>query len=83
MSRKIDLAIPFIQNPETPFQDLLDIFKLFQHSEKAIQFVCDKSNLKHEIQQYWFNDYLNGNGEAEIYGFNEHYVANELYFFRV
>jgi hypothetical protein len=78
MSRKVDLALPFIQNPETLFQDLLDILKLFQHSEETLQFVCEKSNVKNEIQQYWFNDYLTGDGEAEIYGQYEHYVAKDL-----
>jgi hypothetical protein len=78
MSKKTDLAIPFIQSPETPFQDLWDILKLFQHSEKDMQFVCEKSNLKNEIQQYWFNHYLNGDGEAEIYGLHEHYIAKDL-----
>lgn len=78
MSKKIDLAVPFIQNTETLFQDLLDIFKLFHQSEEALQFVCGKSNVKNEIQQYWFNDYLNGDGEAEIYGLYEHYIAKNL-----
>lgn len=78
MSKKIDLAIPFIQNPATPFQDIIDILKLFQDSEKDMQFVCEKTNLKNEIQQYWFNDYLTGEGESEIYGFNEYYVAKDL-----
>lgn len=78
MSKKIDLAVPFIQNPATPFQDVIDILKLFQDSEKDMQFVCEKTNLKNEIQQYWFNDYLTGEGEAEIYGFNEYYVAKDL-----
>lgn len=78
MSKKIDLVIPFIQNPATPFQDVVDILKLFQHSEKDMQFVCEKTNLKNEIQQFWFNDYLTGDGEAEIYGFNEYYVAKDL-----
>lgn len=78
MSKKISLAVPFIQNPKTPFQDLLDIFKLFQHSEDALQFVCEKSNVKNEIQQYWFNDYRTGEGEAEIYDFNEYYVVKDL-----
>jgi hypothetical protein len=78
MSKKMDLAAPFVQNLETPFQDLLDILKLFKYSEEALQLLCEKSNIKNEIQQYWFNHYLNGDGEAEIYGLHEHYVAKDL-----
>lgn len=78
MSKKVGLAIPFIQSPETPFQDSLDILKLFQYSEKDLQFVCEKSNLRNEIQQYWFDDYLNGEGKCEISAFNEYYIAKDL-----
>ena len=54
------------------------LLKLFQHSEEASQLLCEKSNIKNEIQQYWFNHYLNGDGEAEIYGLHEHYGAKDL-----
>lgn len=77
-SKKMDLAIPFIQNPKAPFQDLFNVLKLFQYSEESLQFACEKSNMKNEIQQYLFNDYLTGDGAAEIYGLYEYYVAKNL-----
>lgn len=78
MSKKIGMAIPFIQNLETPFKDLWDILKLFQHSEEDMQFACKSSNLKNEIQQYWFNYFLSDEGENEIDGWFEYYVAKDI-----
>lgn len=75
MSKKIDLAVAFIQNPETPFQDLLDILKLFQYSKEALQFLCEKSNVKNEIHQDWLDYFLNGEGAAEM---DEYYVAKDI-----
>ncbi|HUD02168.1 MAG TPA: hypothetical protein VMR37_07555 [Rhabdochlamydiaceae bacterium] len=79
MSKKMDLAISFIQKHETPFQDLLDILKLFRHAEEGMQSVCEQSNLKDEIQKYWLNYFLSHEGKAEIEGsFYENYIAKDI-----
>jgi hypothetical protein len=78
MSKKIDLAIPFVQSPETSFHEILDILKIFQHSEKDMRAVCEKSNVKNEIKQYLLNDFLTGETEADISGFYENYIAKDI-----
>ena len=45
MSKKMELAILNIQKFEMPFHELLDIFKLFQHSEGDMRFIYEKLNL--------------------------------------
>jgi len=78
MTKKVNLAISFIQGFEISFQDLLDILKLFQHSEKDIQFLCEKSNLKDEIQSYLLNDFLTDEGKDEVHFRQPYFIAKEI-----
>lgn len=57
---------------------LLDIIKQFHHSEENIQAVCEKSNLKDEIQSFLLNDFLSSKGRSEIEMFYEFYIAKNI-----
>lgn len=78
MSKKLELAISFIQNYETSFQNLLGIVKLFQHSEENLQFFCEKLNLKNKIQSYLLKDFLTDEGKAEIHFRQPYFIAKEI-----
>lgn len=78
MAKKVKLAVSFIQEFQVPFHDLLDILKLFQRSEKDLQFVCGKSNVQDEIQIYLLNDFLTIEGQLEIESYYEYYRAKNL-----
>ncbi len=87
ISKKMKLAISFMQSHDTPFRDLLDILKLFQNSHELgehpdfewlddVHFVCGKLNLmKDEIESYMLNSFLTG--ELEHY-FHPHFIAKKL-----
>lgn len=88
--KKMELAISFIQSHETPFRDLLDILKLFQHSHELgehpdfewlddVHFVCAKLNLmKDEIRSHMFNEFLTGECENSIHDCYPYFTAKEL-----
>lgn len=90
VAKKMGLAISFIQSHETPFRDLFDILKLFEHSHELgehpdfewlddVHFVCDKLNLmKDEIRSHMFNEFLTGEGENSIHECYPYFTAKEL-----
>ncbi|WP_019218440.1 hypothetical protein [Legionella tunisiensis] len=79
MHKKMELALSFIRNFKIPFRDLLDILKQFQHSERAVQAICEKLNLmKGEIQKFLFNDFLTDEGQYEINFRAPNFIAKEI-----
>lgn len=66
-SKKLPLAISYIQSAKLHFSDLLEILKQFQHSGKDMQAICEHQSLmKNEIQSFIFEDFLTGEGEYEL-----------------
>ncbi len=78
-SKKVDLAVSFLQSSKIPFRDLLDILELFKHSKKSLNSVCEKSTLKAELQTYLFNDFLTDESKDEIQMWEPYFVAKEIF----
>lgn len=79
ISKKIKLAISFMQSHETPFRDLFDILELFQYSEEAIQAICERLGLMNdEIQSFLLNEFLSEEGRYEINFRAPYFIAKEV-----
>jgi hypothetical protein len=79
VSKKVDLAISFIQKSKIPFRNLLDVLKLFKYSKEALNSVCEKTTLKEELQTYLFNDFHTDEGKDEIQMWQPYFVAKEIF----
>lgn len=78
ISKKVALATSFIQTFEASFQDLLEVLKLFQHSENAVQSVCEKSKLKDDVNKSLLNYFLESKNEIQLLPLKEHFVAKDV-----
>ncbi|ARG98265.1 hypothetical protein [Legionella micdadei] len=79
MTKRVELAIQFIQSVKIPLRDLLDILEQFQHSAKAIQMICKKLNvMKSEIQKFLLNYFFTDEGQYEINFRASNFVAKEI-----
>lgn len=77
--KKMEMVISFIKDFKIPFRDVLEILTSFQHSEEAIQAICDQLNLmKNEIPMFLFNDFLTGEGQYEVSFRAPNFVAKEI-----
>lgn len=78
MSKKMELAILFIQSFKITFHEKLDILKLFQHSD-VIQVLCEKLDfMKNDIQSCLLNDFLTDEGKDEIHFRHPYFKADEI-----
>lgn len=78
-SKKIPLAISYIQSAKLHFKDLLEILKQFQHSDNDLQAICEQQSLmQNEIQSFLFEDFLAGEGEYELNFRSPHTKAKQI-----
>lgn len=82
ITTKVDLAAAFIKNNLIPFNDLVYILKSFQHLE-TLKSVCEKANLKADIQTVVLNDFLTEDGKNEIAKFYKKFRAKEVFLGKV
>jgi hypothetical protein len=65
MSKKVGLAISFIQSLKEPFQKVLDVLLQFQDASD-VQYICEKSSLKEDIQVFLHSYFLTEEAQREL-----------------
>src|ERR1700690_4158220 len=79
ISKKVLLAISFLQKFKTPFQDSLRVLKQFESSEEALQSVCRCLNLKDEIQKSMLSYFIESKSDIQALPLKEHFIAKEVF----
>jgi hypothetical protein len=78
ISKKVNLAISFIEKFKTSFQDSLSILKQFEQSENALKLMCEKLGLKDDIQKSLLNYFIESKDDLQALPMKEHFVAKEI-----
>lgn len=77
--KKVELALSFIQNYKIPFNEQLDILKLFKQTE-PVQSVCEKLNLmNNDIQSCLLKDFRTDEANKEIHWSRAYFIAKEIF----
>lgn len=77
IAKRVDLAISAVQNPKISFQDLFETIKVVPYQE-FIEFACEVSKLKDEIQAYLLKDFQTAAGKGTIEDFYQLFIAKEI-----
>src|SRR5665213_2666543 len=78
-SKKVRLAISFLQKYKTPFQDSLSILRQFEHSEEALQSVGNCLNLEDDIQKFMLNYFIESKSDIQALPLKEHFIAKNVF----
>lgn len=80
LSRKMDLAVDYIQKFKIPFKEQLDVLEFFQRSQEILRTLCEKLTLKDEVQKFIQNYFLTEKSQKELqtYPMRENFVAKDL-----
>ncbi len=79
ISKKVSLAISFLQKYKTPFEDLLSILMQFEHSEEALQSVGNFLNLEDDIQKFMLNYFIESKSDVQAIPLKEHFIAKNVF----
>src|ERR1035438_5675415 len=79
ISKKVRLAISFLQKYKTPFQDSLIILRQFENLEEALQLVGNCLNLEDDIQKYILNYFIESKSDIQALPLKEHFIAKKVF----
>lgn len=78
VSKKISLAMALVQKFKTSYQDLLAILDQIQHSDEAVQSLCEKSTLKDDAQTSLLQYFPESKDDVQALPLMEHFVAKKV-----
>lgn len=78
LSKKVPLAISFLQKFKTPFKETLSVLNQFEHSEEELQRVCNCLNLKDDIEKFMLNYFIESKSDIQALPLKEHFIAKKV-----
>lgn len=79
MNKKLELAVPFLQNSKMSFPEMFDIFEQFRHSDEAVQIVCENSFfLDHVVGTMLLEYFRKCKEDVQALPLREHFIAKDV-----
>lgn len=79
MAKKLELAVPFVQNNKMSFPEMFDIFEQFRQSAEAGQTVCENSYfLDHVVGTMLLEYFRQSKADVQALPLMEHFVAKNI-----
>lgn len=79
MTKKIELAIPFLQNNKMSFPDMFNVFEEFRSSAEAVQAVCENSFfLDHVVSKMMLEYFRVSREDVQALPLKEHFIAKNV-----
>lgn len=79
IARKLELAIPFVQNNKMSFPDMFDVFEQFRQSAEAVQTICRNSFfLDHVVNTMMLEYFRQSKGDVQLLPLKEHFVVKNI-----
>jgi hypothetical protein len=79
ISKKVQLAISFLQSNKTSPQDSLQILKQFEHTEDALQLVGNSLDLENDIQIFLLNYFIESKSDVQALPLKEYFIAKNVF----
>jgi len=79
ISKKAPLAVSFLQKYKTPFKELFNILRQFEHSEDALQLVANSLYLEDDIQKFMLNYFVESKSDIQALPLKEHFIAKNVF----
>ncbi len=79
MARKLELAVPFVQNNKMSFPEMFDVFEQFRQPAEAIQIVCENSFfLDHVVGTMLLEYFRQSKEDVQALPLKEHFIAKNI-----
>lgn len=79
MSRKLEVAIPFVQNNRMSFPDMFTLFEQFRQSADAVQTICENSFfLDHVVNTMMLEYFRQSKADVQALPLKEHFIAKNV-----
>ncbi len=79
MAKKLELAIPFVQNNKMSFPEMFDVFERFRESGEAVQTVCENSFfLDHVVGTMLLEYFRQSKRDLQALPLKEHFIAKDV-----
>lgn len=79
MTKKLDLAVPFLQNNKMSFPEMFELFEKFQQSQEAVQTVCENSFfLDHVVRTMLLEYFQKCKADVQALPSRENFVAKNI-----
>ena len=77
--KKLDIAVPFVQNNKISFPEMFEIFEQFRESEEAVQIICENSYfLFHVVNSMMLQYFQASKEDVQALPLNDHFVAKNV-----
>lgn len=79
MTKKLEIAIPFLQNNKMSFPEMFDVFEKFRSSAEAVQAVCENSFfLDHVVSTMLLEYFRVSKEDVQALPLKEHFIARNV-----
>lgn len=79
MERKLELAIPFVQNNKMYFPEMFSVFEQFRSSKEVLQTVCENSFfLDHVVSTMMLEYFRQSKEDVQVLPLKEHFLAKNV-----
>lgn len=79
MAKKLEIAIPFVQNNKMSFPEMFEIFEQFRSSAEAVQSVCENSFfLDHVVGTMMLEYFRVSKEDVQALPLKEHFIAKNV-----